>query len=115
MTPTMQAFKIIDRESLKKKLDSGQKFHLWNVLKKEYYKEKSIPGSRWTPVNELTQNLPALGASINDEIVVYCGSFTCPSSKQAAQILAGSGYTNVQAYEGGLADWEEAGYSVVAG
>jgi len=112
-TTQTHAFKIIDRSTLKGKLDRKEKFHLWNVLVPQYYNaEKNIPGSKWIPVDQLDQKLPSLGAGKNDEIVVYCGSFTCPSSKQAAEKLARSGYTNVSAYEGGLADWIEGGLPV---
>ena len=105
---TATSYRVIDRDALKKKIDSNERFHLWNVLKKEYYNEnKNIPGSKWIPVDALAGELPKLGAGKNDDIVVYCGSFTCPSSKQAAELLAGRGYTNVSAFEGGVADWEE--------
>jgi rhodanese-related sulfurtransferase len=113
MTAT-QAFKIIDREALKQKLDRKDKFHFWNVVTRPYYNaERNIPGSKWIPADELGKALPSLGAAPSDEIVVYCSSFTCPASKQAAELLSRSGYTKVWAYEGGLADWMEGGFPVV--
>ncbi len=106
---TAEKFRKISRDELKMKIDSGKPFTLWNVLTKEYYhSDKNIPGSIWVPVNELEQRLPSLNAKKTDEIVVYCGSTQCPSSRQAAQKLASLGYTNVSAFEGGVADWQEA-------
>ena len=56
----------------------------WNVLTKEFYKpEVNIAGSRWIPVDTLTEKLASLG------------------------------YTNVFAYEGGLKDWSEGGFPLV--
>lgn len=105
---TATTYRAIDRNTLKSKLDRKEKFHLWNVLTKEYYKpDKNIPGSKWVPVNELEKRLPSLNAGKSDAIVVYCGSFQCPSSKQAAEKLVQLGFENVSAYEGGVADWAE--------
>ncbi len=44
------------------------------------------------------------------EIVVYCASFECRASPAAARKLEELGYTRVLEYEGGLADWRDAGY-----
>lgn len=110
-TTTNRAYKVIDRNELKAKLDRGEKFHFWNVLTPEYFKQdKTIPGSKWVPVNVLESRLPSLGAGKTDPVVVYCGSFQCPSSRQAAQQLTALGFTDVSVYEGGVADWEEAGF-----
>lgn len=109
-----QGFKVIDRDALKRKIDNKEKFHLWNVLTPEYYDaEKNIPGSKWVPRDQLDQRLPSLGAAKDEEIVVYCSSFTCTASKQAAEKLARAGFSKVSAYEGGLADWIEGGLPVV--
>jgi len=42
-------------------------------------------------------------------IVVYCASAACKNSHQAAERIAGLGYTNVAVYPGGKKDWIEAG------
>jgi rhodanese-related sulfurtransferase len=39
------------------------------------------------------------------EIVVYCASFECQLSPEAAQKLVDAGYTKVYDFEGGLKDW----------
>ncbi|OGR86830.1 MAG: hypothetical protein A3J74_06860 [Elusimicrobia bacterium RIFCSPHIGHO2_02_FULL_57_9] len=110
MTTTEQKYKTIDRVGLKATMDSNEKFHLWNVLTKEFYKpEANIAGSQWIPVDTLTEKLASEKVpSKTDAIITYCGGPQCPSSKQAAEKLASLGYTNVFAYEGGLKDWSEA-------
>lgn len=115
MATMTQTYKVIDRETLRKKLENEKgKFRLWNVITRDYFKpEKNIPGSKWIPVTDLSKELPGLDVKKDEAIVVYCGSFQCPSSKQAAQLLSKEGYTNVSAYEGGLADWKEGGLPLV--
>ena len=46
-------------------------------------------------------------------IVVYCAGPSCPQSRQAAEKLATFGYTRVDAYEGGLEEWKQAGFGIV--
>lgn len=114
-TTTVQKFQLMDRAALKAKLDNKEKFHLWNVLTKEFYKpEANIAGSQWIPVDTITEKLASEKVSVKAEtIVVYCGGLECPSSKQAAEKLQSLGYTNVFAYEGGLKDWSDGGFPLV--
>lgn len=108
---TTKTYQHIDRNTLKKKVDAKEKFNLWNVLSHEYFKpEMNIPGSIWTPFDHLERKLEKLNIRKNEEIVVYCGGVQCPQSKQAAEKLVELGYTNVYAYEGGIKEWQEAGY-----
>lgn len=112
---TATTFKHITRDELKAKLDKREPIQLWNVLLKDYYKaDKNIPGSKWIPVDTLTGELAGTLAKKDDVIVTYCGGVQCPSSKQAAEKLVSLGYTNVQAFEGGIQEWAEAGFPLVS-
>lgn len=112
---TATTFKHITLAELKAKLDKKEKFQLWNVLTKEYYKaEANIPGSKWIPADTLTGEIASKNAKKDEFIVTYCGGVKCPSSKQAAEKLVSLGYTNVHAFEGGLQEWSEAGYPLVS-
>ena len=115
MTTTAQHYGIIDRDALKSKIDKKEKFQLWNVLAKDYYRpDANIAGSQWIPADELTEKVAREKAPSKDEIIVtYCGGGNCVASKQAAEKLSSLGYTNVFAYEGGLKDWLEAGLPLV--
>ena len=48
----------------------------------------------------------------NTEIIVYCAHYSCPASRRAWHLLNDLGYTNVYAYEGGIAEWYQQGFPV---
>lgn len=99
------------REDLKSKLDRGERFKLVNVLSPASFEHGHIPRSINVPLQELEERAPSLW-SRDEEIVVYCGSFECTASPTAARTLEKLGFTKVVDYEGGMADWRDAGYPV---
>lgn len=115
MTTTAQRCQLIDRMTLKAKLDKKETFHFWNVQTKEFHKpEANIAGSQWIPVDALTEKFATNKVPVKSEtIIVYCGGADCQASKQAAEKLQTFGYTGVFAYEGGLQDWAANGLPLV--
>ena len=99
----------ITREELKRKMEAGEGFVLIDVLSPESYGREHLPGAISLP---LAQIGAASTAAIrkDNEVVVYCGSFLCQASPTAAAKLRELGFTRVLDFEGGLADWKEAGY-----
>jgi rhodanese-related sulfurtransferase len=96
----------ISREDLKMMLDRGDRFKLVMPMGEWAFQAKHIPGS-------INLNRPQDGLSIlkkDEEIVVYCSDVACFASIAAYRFLVKTGYSNVRRYEGGLADWEAAGY-----
>ena len=108
-TDETKTFREINRDELRKKVERGDKFHLWDARTEQYFSGEVIQGAKWVPADQLEKKLPALGAEKSDEIVVYCSSVTCPASKSEAKQLSQLGFSNVSVYESGLADWKEAG------
>ena len=109
----MEKFSTITREELNKKIDEGGDFVLIDVLGEMSHAQKHLPGAINIPggsENFVTEVEKALGGDKGKEVIVYCGSFSCQASPAAAGKLADAGFTNVVDFEGGLADWEEAGY-----
>jgi rhodanese-related sulfurtransferase len=82
------------------------------VLGEWQYRVAHIPGSVNLPCSrDLFRSEDVLeGLDRDDEIVVYCSNATCWASIAAYYFLVSRGYRNVRRYEGGLADWESAGY-----
>ena len=99
---------LISRDDLKAKLDNGDDSKLVCALSEWAYQAKHIPGS--LHIDNPQEGLKLLAK--NDEIVVYCSDPNCPSSKYAYHMLTSGGFENVRRYEGGILDWEEAGFPI---
>jgi rhodanese-related sulfurtransferase len=103
--------KPLKKEELKKMIDNKEDFKLVNVLSEGAFEMKHIPGSISIPINDKFEDgVKKKISDKNAKIVVYCASFECQASPRAAKKLDEMGYTNVYDYEGGISDWEEAGY-----
>lgn len=103
----------LTREELKDKLDNKEDFLLVNVLSEESFESLHIPGSKNVDVHkdDFLEKMEELTEGDKDkEVVVYCSSFSCQASPSAARKLTEAGYNDVADFEGGLADWKEAGY-----
>jgi rhodanese-related sulfurtransferase len=62
------------------------------------------------PYDTITQNLDKLPADKNAKIVLYCRSDRM--SNIAAREMADLGYTNLYNLDGGMVDWESAGFAI---
>lgn len=76
------------------------------------YLEKHIKGAINLPTDVIDKEVKTLDKS--KPVVVYCTSFTCPLSGYAAGKLSSLGF-KVFDYEGGIAEWSEAGLPVESG
>ena len=109
----------LTRVELKRLQEKNEDFLLLNVLSPESFQKAHIPGSCNIPVategflNKVEQAAGAKGKS--RRIVTYCGGSHCSASKDAAHLLEGAGFGQVQAFEGGMEDWIAAGYPVESG
>jgi phage shock protein E len=62
------------------------------------------------PYDEIEQNLSQFPTDKNAKIVLYCRSGRM--SQIAAGKLVSLGYTNIWNLQGGMVDWERAGYEI---
>jgi rhodanese-related sulfurtransferase len=105
-TRTRPTAGTIGREELRQKLERGDRFKLVMALREAPHRAGRIPGSIAFPT--VAAALAALDP--NEEIVVYCTGWPCAASQVAQRVLRGRGYRAVRRYEGGLQDWDAAGY-----
>jgi len=104
--------KLIDRETLQRKLAGANPPVLAEALPEKYYRDWHLPGARHLPHDRVRELAPGLFPQQAAEIVVYCASKTCQNSHIAARALEQLGYTNVAVYAGGKQEWQEAGLAV---
>lgn len=104
--------KEISYDQFMKIRNSGEKYKLLDVLSSDSYNKGHIEGASLFPVNEINKTTSEGRLSKNDSIIVYCGSFQCSASTEAARKLSGLGY-NVLDYKGGLKEWQEKGNKLV--
>ena len=102
--------KAINRDVLRKKLqESPGRVILMDVRDKTDYEVEHIKGAISVPIGELLIRAVQNWGK-DHEVIVYCGSFECPASSNAARLLDEAGFENVLQYEGGLNDWKTAGF-----
>jgi rhodanese-related sulfurtransferase len=104
--------RLITRDELKEESDGTGNLKLLFVLGEWQYRTAHIPGSANLPCSpDLYRSEDTLkGLEPDDDIVVYCSNKTCWASIAVYHYLVSRGYRNVRRYEGGLEDWENAGY-----
>lgn len=104
----------IAHDQLAGKQAAGDDFMLIDVLSPMSYQRAHLPGATNIDVHE-DGFVDRVATEIPDkttEVVVYCASFDCGASPQAAKKLSEVGYENVYDYEGGLQDWAKQGHDL---
>jgi rhodanese-related sulfurtransferase len=87
-------------------LDHGQDVKLIMTMHPHAYYMMHIPGS--LNFENLRDALTQLDPE--EEVVVYCSNRLCSSSINAYQLLRRRGFQKLYRYDGGLEDWQSAGY-----
>lgn len=106
-----KAVEHISADDLKEKMHKhGHNTMVVNVLDEEHFSESHIKGSINAPLAELKEAAAAWDKE--KEIVVYCASTECSLSAQAYHLLKDMGFEHVRAFEGGMKEWKEKGFSV---
>jgi rhodanese-related sulfurtransferase len=110
----MNEFETITADDLKEKLESDDDFVLIDTLGDMSYQRAHLPEaiSISAKDNNFVANVEAAVADKSVPVIVYCASFSCDLSPQAAQDLVDAGFENVIDYEGGLKDWVESGFDL---
>ena len=99
----------INRDELRDMICSGQDIRIVDVLERSSFNQEHIKGAISLPLAEIeTKADKALRR--DDKIVVYCASFECQASTNAAEKLMSMGFKDVWDYKGGIKDYKEAGF-----
>jgi len=102
----------ITAKELKQAMASDRPPVVINVLGRDAYRARHIPGSINVPTEEIDA-VERLVPNKDESIVVYCANEDCDASPKAARKLEEMGYTNVKDFEAGYAGWRNAGYTLV--
>lgn len=89
---------------------AAPKLMVVNVADVDTYGECHIKGSSqldFEGVEAAFKNIPH-----DTAIVTYCANYQCTASGAVAQMLQEMGFTNVKAFEGGIAQWYQKGYPI---
>jgi rhodanese-related sulfurtransferase len=103
-----QHLRFLPIEGLLEMKENGDRFNLIEVLSPDEYAKEHIPGARNIPEGEIGREAPR---SLDREVpvVVYCASYHCQASTNAAKQLLDLGFEHVYDYKAGKAGWRRAG------
>ena len=96
---------FLSPQELHAKVKTGAPPIIVDVLPASSYRKQHIKGAVNIQVTEIAELAPRVLPDKTAEIVVYCGSYDCAASVQAAKALKELGYTNVHDFKGGLKFW----------
>lgn len=107
----MTKINMIPIEKLLEMRLNEEEFTLIEVLAPRQYEKGHIPGAINIPLQALGRTAKEK-FNPNDRLVVYCSSYICQASTNAAQKLVQLGFENVSDFSAGKAGWEQAGFKL---
>lgn len=102
-----------DVDTIKTRLDRGDKFTLVDVREESEYAKDHLPGAIHLGKGVIERDIEARVPDLGTELVLYCGGGF--RSALAADNLQKMGYTNVISMDGGIRDWREKNYPLTKG
>jgi rhodanese-related sulfurtransferase len=106
---------LIDRESLRERIESGADFVLVDALSPMSYAMSHLPGAINITPDWIDDRARRRIPDLDTEVVVYCADAGCDSSVAVANRLIELGYRKVRHYAEGKRDWIGAGLPVEVG
>ena len=104
----MVKIKFITLEDLLEMQTNDEDFKLVEVLSEDSFKRGHIPGAINIPGGNLESEAEK-HLDKTDKIVVYCSSYSCQASTNAAKTLLEMGYENVLDFKAGKKGWSDVG------
>ena len=100
-------------QTLKERLDHGDKFRLIDVREDNEWNVDHLPGAIHLGKGIIERDIETAIPETFAEIVLYCGGGY--RSALVADMLQKMGYTNVISMDGGYKGWKNAGYALEKG
>ena len=107
----MKRIKFITIDQLLEMIENKDKFKLVEVLSEQSFKQGHLPDAINLPMDRLKE-LAGKYLKKTDAIVVYCASYTCHASTNAAKMLLSMGYNKVFDFKGSKKAWVDAGFEL---
>jgi rhodanese-related sulfurtransferase len=105
--------KIVSREQLIDRIQHERGLTVIEVLQPESYRQLHLPGAINVPMDEnFDLHIRLAVPDKHHPVVLYCRDRTCKASPAVARHMEELGYESVLEYEGGKADWKQAGLPV---
>jgi rhodanese-related sulfurtransferase len=102
-----------DVETVKKRMDHGDRFLLVDVREESEFAKDHLPGAIHLGKGVIERDVEARVPELSTEMILYCGGGY--RSALAADNLQKMGYTNVISMDGGIRGWREKNYPLVKG
>ncbi len=100
-----------DVDTIKKRMDHGDKFLLVDVREESEFAKDHLPGAIHLGKGVIERDIEGRVPELNTEMVLYCGGGY--RSALAADNLQKMGYTNIISMDGGIRGWREKNYPLV--
>lgn len=102
-----------DIRAVKRRLEGGERFHLVDVREDNEWEKGHLPGATHLGKGIIERDIVKSIPDRSAEIILYCGGGF--RSALAADNLQKMGYKNVISMDGGIREWESAGYPTEQG
>jgi rhodanese-related sulfurtransferase len=102
-----------DVDTVKKRMDRGDKFVLVDVREESEFAKDHLPGAIHLGKGVIERDIEARVPELETEMILYCGGGF--RSALAADNLQKMGYSNVISMDGGIRGWREKGYTLIRG
>lgn len=109
-----ERIRFIDIEQLLEMKENNDPVTVVDVLQSDSYAKNHIPEAINLPVDSLKEKAADALPEKDSPVVVYCASYMCHASTEAARTLTDMGYTHVLDYKAGLKGWQNAGMPVAS-
>ena len=105
-----QQINTINVEELKNRYDAAPDLCLIDVREDDEWASEHIPGAYHIPKDNLIDHIELRAPDRSQPIYLYCCGGV--RSLQAAHTLLEMGYKQVYSVDGGIVEWESAGYPI---